>query len=100
MKTVKLEDFREPIIHENVDEIVFRGEMDGTNFCIGFLPEREFIYHFEGSPDVWFNNFLITRVYYEPYRTFLKLKSPVDVIVHWKGDSDKLYVRAQRRKHI
>jgi hypothetical protein len=97
MKNVKLADFRTPAKHDHVKEIVFRGEMNGSSFDIGFLPEAEFIYHFDISPDVFFQNLHIKGVYYEPYRTFLRLKFPISVEMYWHGVSDKLYVKSKIR---
>ncbi len=105
MKNVKLDNFKKPVIHKNVKQIVFRGEKEGKDFDLGFLPEGEFIYHFSVSPDVYFLNLDIEEVYYEPYRTFLRLKKPTDLEIVWFDDKediktgppgkgyDKLYIR-------
>ena len=93
MKRVALDDFRKPATHEDVESVVFRGETDGSRFDLGFLPEAEFIYHFDIAPDVFFQDLPIQEVYYEPYRTFLRLKSPVRIQIHWPGASDKLFVK-------
>ena len=96
MKNVGLEEFRTPIKHAQVKDVVFRGERrDGSSFDLGFLPEAEFIYHFDVAPDVFFQNLPIEEVYYEPYRTFLRLRLPINVEIHWPGVSDKLYVKGQ-----
>jgi len=95
MQHVSLQDFKTPVTHRQVKDIVFRGERNGSDFKLGFLPESEFIYHFDVSPDVFFKNLMIDEVYYEPYRTFLRLKSPTDIEISWPGVSDKLYVRGK-----
>lgn len=93
MKNVGLEDFRKPLRHKQVEQIVFRGDFHGTFFDLGLLPEAEFIYHFECSPDVFFQGLPIKEVYYEPYRTFLRLEYPVDIEIHSEGRYGKLYVK-------
>ncbi|MGB4269302.1 MAG: hypothetical protein WBK20_08985 [Spirochaetota bacterium] len=95
MKKVSLKHFETPILHTNVKDIVFNGEHIGKNFYLGFLPENEFVYHFEIAPDVFFRNLKINEVYYEPYRTFLRLSSPTDVQIYWKGKSGKLFVEGK-----
>lgn len=95
MKIVSLQDFLTPVIHQNVEDIVFRGNENGSSFDIGFLPEAEFIYHFDISPDVFFKNLNTIEVYYEPYRTFLRLESPTDIQIYYSGKSDKLYVEGK-----
>jgi hypothetical protein len=98
MKTVTLEYFKEPVFHKNVKEIIFRGEMDTSSFDIGFVPEMpQFMYHFDISPDVYFNRLPISQVYYEPYRTFLRLRRSIDLMIHWKGFSDKLYIERSKK---
>lgn len=97
MKKVSLENFKKPVVHKNVETIVFDGEAKRgmRRFYLGFLPEAEFIYDFnKGIPDVYFEGLPIKEVYYEPYRTFLHLEYSVDVEVCWEGEnSDKLHVR-------
>jgi len=95
MKKVSLQHFKTPVLHNNVTDIVFKGEHDGKNFYLGLLPQAEFIYHFEISPDVFFRNLKIDAVYYEPYRTFLRLSSPTAIQIYWEGKSDKLHVEGK-----
>jgi len=94
MKNVDLSYFSGGIHHSQVTDIVYRKATDDGGFELGFLPEAEFIYHFAIAPDVHFQHLDIKEVYFEPYRTFLRLKLPTDISVHWPGSLDKLYVKA------
>ena len=97
MKSVGLKNFKKPVVHKNVETVVFHGETRGQErrFYLGFLPEEECIYDFnKGIPDVYFEGLPIKEVYYGPYRTFLHLEYSVDVEVCWEGgNSDKLHVK-------
>ncbi|MCK9265455.1 hypothetical protein M0P98_00980 [bacterium] len=96
MKQVTLEDFKTPVYYKQAKDIVFSGEKDGTDFKLGFLPESEFVYSFDTAPDVFFQDLDIEEVYYEPYRTFLRLKYPTDLKIYLRG-GDKLYVKGNLR---
>ncbi len=101
MKTVTLEYFKEPVLHKNVKEITFCGETDASSFDIGFFPDTpEFMYHFDISPDVYFKRLPISQVDYEPYRTFLRLRHSTDLMIHWKGVSDKLYIERTKKQPL
>lgn len=97
MKNVSWDSFKKPVVHKNVEIVVFHGEArrDARRFYLGFLPEDEFIYDFnKGIPDVYFQGLPIKEVYYEPYRTFLHLEYSVDIEICWEEvNSDKLCVR-------
>ncbi len=95
MKTVNLENFKIPIRRKNVEDIVFRKDSQEGGFILGFTPGDEFVYNFECSPDVFFQDLSIKEVYYEPYRTFLRLSKPEDIEISWPGSSDKLYVKGK-----
>ena len=93
MKKVTLEDFKEEVIHKGVKEIVFRGDKEGTGFDLGFSPESEFVYHFDITPDVFFQNLSIKEVYYEPYRTFIRLEHPLGIKIYYPGTSNKIHIK-------
>jgi hypothetical protein len=94
---VRLEDFRQPAMHRKVKDIVFRGNKNGRDFYLGFTPGAEFQYHIVPSPDVYFQDLSIKEVYYEPYRTFLRLKKETTVTIQYSGSpSDKLYITGRK----
>ena len=98
MRNVTLSDFQKGVAHRDVETIVFRGESNGSSFDLGFLPEGEFLYHFNIAPDVYFQNLPIREVYYEPCRTFLYLHSPISIQMHSpkrEAAYDKLVVKAK-----
>lgn len=96
MRIVTIQDFRQAVIHQDVEDVIFRGEADGSSFDLGFAPEAEFIYHFDIAPDVYFQELPIREVYYEPYRTFLRLSSPTRIQVHSRASApSKLFVKAK-----
>jgi len=85
--------FTETRRHINIKQIVFRKLQKEGVFVIGFLPKSEFSYIIDGNPDVYFNDLEIKGVYYEPYRTFIRLKKPSTVEISYPGTGDKLYVK-------
>jgi hypothetical protein len=95
MKTVTMADFKTPKIHPEVKDIVFRKDDDEKCFELGLLPENEFIYHFDVSPDVFFRNLTVDEVYFDPYRTFLRLKDPVTICLSLDGNGHGLLVQGE-----
>lgn len=86
MKQVSLGDFVKSKTHINVEQVCFMPYNESQAFALGFLPEGEFIYEFNGSPDVTFSNLPIKEVYYEPYRIFIRLRHGVTVTVNSDGN--------------
>lgn len=97
LKKVSLKDFEKPVYFRKVRTIVFHSESRHGSFLLGFLPHGEFIYQFWAPPDVFFRKIPIEEVYYEPYRTFIRLKRPVDVVVYKGEGVGKLVVEGTEK---
>ena len=91
-RQVQFKDFTEPVVHKNVESVVYKNSYVEGRFMLGFLPEGEFIYEFTENPDVYFKNLSVREIYHEPYRTFIRLRQEADVEVRWLEDSDKICV--------
>lgn len=92
-QNVSLDFFKNPAVHKDVSDIVFRNDNDAGIFYLGLLPDGEFTYGIKTNPDVYFKNLDIEEVYYEPYRTFIRLKAPSKIEISFPGSGDKLYVK-------
>jgi len=97
LRQVDLDDFEKPVYFRKVHTIVFHSESRHGPFLLGFLPYGEFIYKFGAPPDVFFRKIPIEEVYYEPYRTFIRLKRPVDIVVYKGGGVSKLVVEGTEK---
>lgn len=93
---VSLRDFEKPVSYRRVNAIVFHGESRQGPFLLGFIPYGEFIYEFGVPPDVFFRKLPIEEVYYEPYRTIIRLRRPTDIIVYMES-FDKLVVEGAEK---
>jgi len=93
--TVTMADFKTPKTHLEVKDIVFRKDDDEKCFELGLLPEDENIYHFNISPDVFFRNLTVDEVYFEPSRTFIRLKQPVTIALSCSGKNGGLLVQGE-----
>lgn len=96
MKKVKarLEDFRKPVMHDNVIEIVCRSGRIGGGLDLGFGQEAEPVdYYFSGAPDIFFSDLPIKEIHYTALQTTLILERRVKVETRWYGVSNQLAMK-------
>jgi len=95
MAKVTLDFFKESVMF-NASAISFNKSYKDGMETLEIGPEDNRQYRFEGViPDVLFKGFEIKEVYFQPYRTFIRLKETTRIKVSTDGRSKLFVEKAQ-----